>query len=121
MNVLRIFWYLAFGQVVYWNGENIPQTLRKKYTTFSTERLVALRSVKKFQESYDFSASNKWEILDGISESESAHATIENSKMAMTVTQSIVIKLNSPSNRYKRNSIYIAILMIRFAVAKLFL
>jgi hypothetical protein len=32
--------------------------LRKKYTTFSTERIVALRSVNKiFPESYDFAAS----------------------------------------------------------------
>jgi hypothetical protein len=31
--------------------------VRKKYTTFSTERIVALRSVNKiFPESYDFAA-----------------------------------------------------------------
>jgi hypothetical protein len=31
--------------------------VRKKYTTFSTKRIVALRSVnKKFPESYDFAA-----------------------------------------------------------------
>ena len=37
----------------YWSGcvlewRNIPQTLRKKYTTFSTERIVALRCQQKF-------------------------------------------------------------------------
>jgi hypothetical protein len=32
--------------------------VRKKYTTFSTERIVALRSVNKiFPESYDFAAN----------------------------------------------------------------
>jgi hypothetical protein len=37
---------------------NIPQNVRKKYTTFSTERIVALRSVNKiFLESYDFAAN----------------------------------------------------------------
>jgi hypothetical protein len=35
--------------------------VRKKYTTFSTERIVALRSVNKiFQESYDFAASKNY-------------------------------------------------------------
>jgi hypothetical protein len=34
--------------------------MRKKYTTFSTERIVALRSVNKiFPESYDIAAKNK--------------------------------------------------------------
>jgi hypothetical protein len=34
---------------------NIPQTVRKKYTTFSTERIVAIRSVSRISpESYDF-------------------------------------------------------------------
>jgi hypothetical protein len=41
---------------------NIPQNrarffVRKKYTTFNADRIVALRSVNKiFQESYDFAA-----------------------------------------------------------------
>jgi hypothetical protein len=48
--------------------------MRKKYTTFSTDRIVALRSVSKiFPESYDFAANNdmdinpvtpQWEILN---------------------------------------------------------
>ena len=40
-----------------WEWKNIPQTVRKKYTIFSTDRIVALRSVNKiFPESYDFAA-----------------------------------------------------------------
>jgi hypothetical protein len=39
---------------------NIPQPVRKKYTTFSTDRIVALLSVNKiFSESYDFAAKTK--------------------------------------------------------------
>jgi hypothetical protein len=38
--------------------------MRKKYTTFSTERIVALPSVNKiFTESYDFAASFQADIL----------------------------------------------------------
>jgi hypothetical protein len=38
----------------------IPQTVRKKYTTFSTERIVALRSVDKiFAESYMYDIAAK--------------------------------------------------------------
>jgi hypothetical protein len=46
----------------FWSGcvyewRNIPQIVGKKYTTFSIDRIVALRSVIKiFQESYDFAA-----------------------------------------------------------------
>jgi hypothetical protein len=37
---------------------NIPLTVRKNYTTFSTEQIMTLRSVNKiFPESYDFAAS----------------------------------------------------------------
>jgi hypothetical protein len=47
--------------IVYGNGEIYPNRarffVRKKYTTFSTVRIVALRSVNKiFPESYDFAA-----------------------------------------------------------------
>jgi hypothetical protein len=43
------------GRVLEWR--NIPQTVPKKYTTFSTERIIAFRSVNKiFRESYDFAA-----------------------------------------------------------------
>jgi hypothetical protein len=35
-----------------------PKTVHKKYTTFSTERIVALQSVNKsFPDSYDFAAN----------------------------------------------------------------
>jgi hypothetical protein len=37
----------CFGPDCVWEWRNIPQTVRKKYTTFSTERIVALRSVNK--------------------------------------------------------------------------
>jgi hypothetical protein len=41
-----------------WEWRNIPQTMRKKYTTFTTEGIVALWSVNKiFLESYDFAAN----------------------------------------------------------------
>jgi hypothetical protein len=63
--VMVIFWYLVFGQVVYGNGEIYPQTVRKKYTTFSTERIVALRSVNKiFPENYEFSANLEWSLSE---------------------------------------------------------
>jgi hypothetical protein len=57
----QFFLYLAVGQVVYENGEIYPNCarffVRKKYTTFNTERIVALQSVNKiFPESYDFAA-----------------------------------------------------------------
>jgi hypothetical protein len=42
-----------------WEWRYIPQIVGKKYTTFSIDRIVALRSVNKlFQESYDFAATN---------------------------------------------------------------
>jgi hypothetical protein len=42
---------------MYGDGEIYSKTVRKKYTTFSTEQIVALRSVNKiFPESYDFTA-----------------------------------------------------------------
>jgi hypothetical protein len=50
----------CFGADSAWGWRNIPQIvrvfyLRKKYTTFSPERIVALRSVNNtFPESYDF-------------------------------------------------------------------
>jgi hypothetical protein len=48
----------CFGSDCVWEWRNIPQTVRKKYTTFSTVRIVALWSVNKiFPESYDFAAS----------------------------------------------------------------
>jgi hypothetical protein len=47
-----------------WEWRNRPQTVRKKYTTFTTERIVALRSVNKIlPESYDFAASQIAENL----------------------------------------------------------
>jgi hypothetical protein len=47
----------CFGSRCVWEWRNIPQTVRKKFTTFSTERILALRSVNKiFPESYDFAA-----------------------------------------------------------------
>jgi hypothetical protein len=54
----------SFGAGCVWGWRNIPQKcaffVRKKYTTFSTEQIVALRSVNKiYQESYDF-AANTW-------------------------------------------------------------
>jgi hypothetical protein len=40
--------------------EKYTQTMRKKYTTFISERIVALRSVIKiFPESYDFAAKKR--------------------------------------------------------------
>jgi hypothetical protein len=43
---------------VFGNIEIYLQTVRKKYTTFSTKQIVALRSVNLiFPESYDFAAS----------------------------------------------------------------
>ena len=53
----------CFGSDCVWEWRIIPQTLRvflvrKKYTTFSTVRIVALRSVNKiFPETYDFAAT----------------------------------------------------------------
>jgi hypothetical protein len=51
-----------FGSGCVWNWrKNTPNRarffVRKKYTTFSTDRIVALRSNKIFPESYDFAAS----------------------------------------------------------------
>jgi hypothetical protein len=49
------------GQLVYRNGEIYPKPcaffVRKKHTTFSTEQIVALQSVNKIPESYDFAAN----------------------------------------------------------------
>ena len=61
-NVLGIFWYLDLSQVFMEMKKYTPNRascfMRKKYTTFSTEQIVALRSVNKiFPESYDFGAS----------------------------------------------------------------
>jgi hypothetical protein len=56
---LRNFLIPCFGSGCVWGWRNIPQTVRKKYTTFSTERIVALRSVNKiFPESYDFAVKS---------------------------------------------------------------
>jgi hypothetical protein len=44
---LRNFFIPCFGPGYVWELRNIPQTVRKKYTTFNTERMVALRSVNK--------------------------------------------------------------------------
>jgi hypothetical protein len=43
----RNFLIHCFGADCLWEWRNIPQTLRKKFTTFSTEQIVALRSVYK--------------------------------------------------------------------------
>jgi hypothetical protein len=54
---LRNFFIPCLGSGCVWELRNIPQTVRKKYTTLSTERIVALRSINKiFPESYDFAA-----------------------------------------------------------------
>jgi hypothetical protein len=54
---LRNFLTPCFGSDCVWECRNISQTVRKKYTTFSTVRIVALRSVDKiFLESYDITA-----------------------------------------------------------------
>ena len=46
-----------------WESKNIPQTVRKKHTNFSTNRIVALRSVNRiFPESYNFAATFSTEI-----------------------------------------------------------
>jgi hypothetical protein len=56
---LRNFLIPCFWSACVSKCRNVPKTVRKKYTTFSTERIVALRSVnKKFPESYDFAAMN---------------------------------------------------------------
>jgi hypothetical protein len=51
--------------------------MRKKYKTFSTVRIVALRSVNKiFQENYDFAATqNQTFPLDFISRDKKLHQT----------------------------------------------
>jgi hypothetical protein len=50
----------CFGSGCVWEWRNIHQTVRKKCTTFITERIVALMSVNKiFPESYDFAARNR--------------------------------------------------------------
>jgi hypothetical protein len=55
---LRNFLIRCFRSDYVWDWRNIPQTVRKKYTTFTTEQIVALRSVNKiFPESYDFAAT----------------------------------------------------------------
>jgi hypothetical protein len=60
---LKNFFIPCFGSDCVWEWRNIPQTVRvffvrKKYTTFSTVRIVALQSVNKiFPESYDFAAT----------------------------------------------------------------
>jgi hypothetical protein len=55
---LRNFLIPCFESDFVWKWRNIPLTVRKKYTTFSTERIVALRSVTNiFQESNDFAAT----------------------------------------------------------------
>jgi hypothetical protein len=49
------FFIPCFGSGYVWEWRNIPQTVSKKYTTFNTERIVALLSVNKiFPQSYDF-------------------------------------------------------------------
>jgi hypothetical protein len=47
---LRIFLIPCFGSDCVWEWRNtsLPETVRKKYTTFSTVQIVALRSVIKF-------------------------------------------------------------------------
>jgi hypothetical protein len=53
------FFIPYFGSGYVWKWKNIPQTVRKKHTTFITERIVALRSVNNiFPESYGFAATN---------------------------------------------------------------
>jgi hypothetical protein len=62
---LRNFLIPCFVSDCVWEWRNIPPKharffMRKKYTTFSTVRIVALRSVNKiFPESYDFAARFK--------------------------------------------------------------
>jgi hypothetical protein len=57
---LRNFWIPCFGSGCVWEWRDVPLTVRKKYTTFNTERIVTLRSVNNiFPESYDF-AANKY-------------------------------------------------------------
>jgi hypothetical protein len=52
---------------VYGNGEICPQTVLKKYTTFSTEQIVALRSVNKiFPESYDIKYQVQVDIYNSL-------------------------------------------------------
>jgi hypothetical protein len=54
---LRNILILCFWSVCVWKWRNVPKTVRKKYKTFSTEWIVALRSVNKnFPQSYDFAA-----------------------------------------------------------------
>jgi hypothetical protein len=51
----------CFGAGCVWEWRNIPQTVHKKYTSFSTERIVALGSVNNiFPENYDFAARHLW-------------------------------------------------------------
>jgi hypothetical protein len=62
VNCLRNIFIPYFWAGCLGGWRNIPQTVRgffvrKKYTTFSTERIVDLRSVNSiFPESYDFAA-----------------------------------------------------------------
>jgi hypothetical protein len=57
----------CFGSGCVWEWRNISQTVRKKYTTFSAERIVALRSVNKiFPESYNFAAKKENTFMAGI-------------------------------------------------------
>jgi hypothetical protein len=58
---------LPLGKVVYWDGEIYPNIVRffvrKKYTIFSIERIVALLSVSNiFPESYGFAANDMHEL-----------------------------------------------------------
>jgi hypothetical protein len=57
---LRNFLIPCFGLDCVCEWRNIPLTVCKKYTTFSTEQIIALWSVKKiFPESYDFAATGE--------------------------------------------------------------
>ena len=63
---LRKFFIPCFGSDCVWEWRNKPQTVHKKYTTFSTERIVALRSVNKiFPESYDIAARKLPGLVSG--------------------------------------------------------
>ena len=64
-NVLipRLIWIRLYVEMEKHTPNPARFFVRKKYTTFSTGQIVALRSVSKiFPESYDFAVSKQWVI-----------------------------------------------------------
>jgi hypothetical protein len=54
-----LLWVRLYMAVEKYNPNRVRFFVRKKYTIFSSERIVALRSVNKiFPESYDFAANS---------------------------------------------------------------